>query len=381
MSGLRRKADPTLEPGPVPEGFPAVDDEEERAQIERDIEVDVPAGLPTPYSPREKPPLREQQVAVRHNAHQRHVGAWVTSEERHLQEVLLLTEGEVVAAERTVGGIEHRVAGLERELEAEDEKLKEHHASRRFEKVPPVALYALPVLIGIADFPYTSGAFAFITNSDSGDKYAFGALAAQVVAYHFIGSLLKDLVATPMNRAKRRATLALVGALATAALVFGVGIVAIRATSGSSGAEDAVTFAGLQLIFAVAATVVAFVVHSPIAAGRRQVAREVAAARRRLTDARKDLSAAEQSCADAKATLDSFEATVTERSIAVQHAFEDLALYARRLAQARFTAHDGNTGRAELLEHFPLPQMVPPVRDGDLADEPLLVGPVQLRLF
>lgn len=382
MSRSRREAEPSRsESTSVLEGFPPVDQLEERARIEADVELDAVACLPTPYSPRDKPPLREQQVGVRHNGHQREVGAWAVREEHHLEEVVLLAESKVVDGERVVDGIEHQVTELERELGEADEKLKEHHGARRFEKVPPVALYALPLLIAIADFPYTSGAFAFITDSSSGDKYAVGALVAQVVAYHFIGTLLKDIVATPMNRAKRLATLALGGGLALAALVFGVGIVAIRASSGNGGAEDAITFAGLQLVFAITATVVAFVVHSPLAASRRQVARELASVRRRLGEAKQALTTEQQACADAKSTLETFGATLAEVSLADQHVFEDLVLHARRLAQARFTAHDGNPDRAELLEHFPLPKMTLPVRDGDLVDEPLLAGPVQLRLF
>lgn len=347
-------------------GFPAVDEVAERVQIVADVETDKSSGLPTHYSPRDKPPLREQQVAARHSAHQRKIGAWAATSNRELEEVGALADEAVTTAERMADGVEHRVAALDRELDEADEKVKTHDAARRFEKLPPTLLYALPLLVAIADFPYTSQAFAFITDSSSGEKFAIGALAGQVVAYHFLGSLLKDLAVTPMNRSTRRATMALAGALALGAAIFGAGIVAVRAASGSGGGVDAVTFAGLQLIFAVAATTVAFVVHSPLVASRRQIAKELASERRRLGKANDALVLAQQNCADVKAAIDTIGAVVAERAVGAQHAFEDLALHSRRLAQASFAAFDGNSDRAELLEHFPLPQTVIPVRDDDL---------------
>lgn len=361
--------------------FPVVDEEAEKARIHAAVEVDVTSMLPTSYSPREKPPLREQEVAVRHSELQREVGAWAAASERQLDEELTLGEAALVEAERQVDGVQRELDGRKAELEAADDELKREDGTRRFEKLPPLLLYALPLLIAAADFSYTSDAFAVIGNKADGRGYATGALLGQMVAYHFLGTLLKDLVARPMNRARRRLTVALVATLGIGALVFGIGIVAVRAAAGSSDWSDSVMFAGLQLLFAVTATTVAFVAHSPLAAHRRKVATEVRAVERRLTAAQQTLAQAEQALADLKATADTFSATVAERTIGVQHAFEGLVLYARRVAQARFTEHDATTERAELLEHFPLPQMVLPVRDGDLADEPLLAGPVQLRLF
>jgi len=380
MSRSRAEA-PT---GPLQVGrvvFPVIDEEAEKARIDAAVEVDVASMLPTAYSPREKPPLREQEVAARHSEHQRELGAWVTTTERQLEEDLMLGEAAVVDAERQVDGVQRQLEGLEAELAAADVELKREDGARRFEKLPPLLLYALPLLIAGADFSYTSQAFGVIADEQSGDRFAIGALLGQLVGYHFLGTLLKDLVARPMNRAKRRLTVVLAATLAVGALVFGIGIIGVRAAAGSSGGSDSVMFAGLQLLFAVTATTVAFVTHSPLAAHRRKVATEVRAVERRLTAAQQALAQAEQALADLKATVDTFSATVAERMIGVQHAFEGLVLYARRVAQARFTEHDSTTERAELLEHFPLPQMVLPVRDGDLADEPLLAGPVQLRLF
>lgn len=380
-----RSTPPGSAPGAATVDLPEVDEDAERALVAAGIADAVKSKLPTQYTPRDKPLPFERAISARHDAHQHVLVERAAERRRKLDGDVERSAAVVATIERDLGALDDRQERNDAELREVDDRLAADDPQRRYERIVPVATHLGLAAALFLELPWTVTAIAYVTDyevaSSEARVLAAAVVVIQVWVLHALGRALKELAATTMNADKRRITRALVAGACVGGAVFGVGMVAVRAAQGSGTWHDTVLFAGLQVAVAVLAVGGGYTGHSPLAEERRRLRAEVEATDRERAALRARLTRSKEEADSYRAARDAFPEALEARRHSTRDAYQHLVLEARQKAEAAFTAADHNTDRAELLEHFPVLQLVVPDDLGVLDDDSLLDGPHQLALF